>query len=226
MIYILKTTWQQKNLFFILTTSLSICFFYVWKWSISLCLETAHTMFVCFLIFFYGRRNPTTKWSSLIFLMEGPLSWLPDLVSKDRPLELKALGLNHASHNASIYFTCSHTHIRVLVQFHRRNYQSAPQPPNWGIYLNSVKWHFSDRGSSRARLRIKVIPRDQGGCVWVQEVEFSIIHSSERGWGLGPVNKTITKTGLGLLLMLLLSCQTRIDWQPATENDSQTNPFT
>lgn len=53
-----------------------------------------------------------------------------------------------------------------------------------------------------------------------------MIHLSERDWGLGPVNKTITKTGLGLLLMLLLSCQTRADWQLATENDSRTNPFT
>lgn len=44
-----------------------------------------------------------------------------------------------------------------------RNYQSASQPSNWGIRLNSVKWHFSGGGTRCSRLRIKVIPRQRSG---------------------------------------------------------------
>lgn len=136
---------------------------------------TAH-MFLCFsnVFFFFFQWQEKSKWSPLIFLMAGPLSWLLDLVES-------TVLTTQVTMPVSIHSICSHT-IRAAVQFHCCNYQSAPQPPNWGIHLNSVKWHFTDRGLSCARLWIKVIPQGLGGRVCLGTRGGVFNHSFKRTW--------------------------------------------
>lgn len=125
-----------------------------------------YVFFYVSVFFFHEKKNLTSEWSSLIFIMAGPLSWLPDLLCQCRPQELSVnmvLTMQApmpASADAITWHTKSRTSNHGHGPNHGCNYQSASQPSNWGIHLNSVKWHFSDRGSSCSRLWIIVIPEE------------------------------------------------------------------
>lgn len=93
-------------------------------------------------------KSLTSKWSSLIFLMAAPLSWL---MNNCGPWSSQVI-MSTSLHTIYIHIHTRASAISAMVQMHYYNYQSAPQPPNSGIHLNSVTWHSSDRGSTCARL--------------------------------------------------------------------------
>lgn len=71
-------------------------------------------------------KSMTSKWSSLIFLMAAPLSWLMNNCGPWSSQVIMSISLH------TIY---THIHTRTsaisaMVQMHYYNYQSAPQPPN------------------------------------------------------------------------------------------------
>lgn len=115
------------------------------------------------------------------------------------------------SSRATAPLSSQHSGKQSHASVHGRNYQSASQPSNWGIRLNSVKWHFSGGGTRCSRLWIKVIPQ--------QRSSFQSSRRTSDGREMGAVNKTVIETDWGLLLMLLFFCQPGSEWQSGTAHD-------
>lgn len=103
-----------------------------------------------------GQKIWHLEWNSLICLMARAIvviAWPPKLSVNT------VLASRRATAPPSSRRSGKQSHAPVG----GRNYQSASQPSNWGIRLNSVKWHFSGGGTRRSRLWIKVIPRQRSG---------------------------------------------------------------
>lgn len=96
----------------------------------------------------------------------------------------------------------------------------ASQPSNWEIHLNSLKWHFSDTSLSHTRLWIKVISHlTVCRCVCVgggaRVCVFALLGTNKEG--ISEQQYYYYFCWCYYLVVI------KKDWQPAPENDSQTN---
>lgn len=156
------------------------------------------------LLFWWKGKIWHLEWNSLIFLMARAIvviAWPPKL----------SVNMVLVSSRATAPLSSQHSGKQSHASVHGRNYQSASQPSNWGIRLNSVKWHFSGGGTRCSRLWIKVIPQ--------QRSSFQSSRRTSGGREMGAVNKTVIETDWGLLLMLLFFCQPGSEWQSGTAHD-------